>query len=110
MYLTIKEPFAVSTDDSGHSSRPSQASRPDGCRVASLHSAAFHLPVPLIAASPFVPLVRPAGCRVSSLLTPDRTVNTKLDRKTSSEDRGVVYQTNRKGLLKTTEHSLTVLD
>ena len=43
----------MSTDDSGHSSRPSQASRPDGCRVASPHSAAFHLPASLIAASPF---------------------------------------------------------
>jgi hypothetical protein len=55
-YLAIKEPSAVSTDDSdfGHSSRPSQASRPDGCRVASPHAATFHLPAPLIAASPFV--------------------------------------------------------
>jgi hypothetical protein len=61
---------SVSAVRSGYLSRPSQASRPDGCRVASPHSAAFHLPVPLIAASPFVPLVRPAGCRVSSLLTP----------------------------------------
>jgi len=34
----------------------------------------------------------------------------KLGRKTLSEDRGVIYQTNRKDLLKTTEHSLPVLD
>ena len=53
-YPAIKEPLAVSTDNSGHSSRPSQASRPDGCHVASPHPTAFHLPVPLIAASPFV--------------------------------------------------------
>ena len=71
-------PSAVSTNDSGHSSRPSQASRPDGCRVASPHSAAFHLPVPLIVASPFVPLVRPAGCRVSSLLTPPPPICRRL--------------------------------
>ncbi len=38
------------------------------------------------------------------------TSNTKLGRKTSSENRGVLYQNNRKGLLKTTEHSLRVLD
>ena len=56
-----REPSAVSTDDSGHLSRPSQAFRPDGCRVASPHS--------LIVASLFVPLIRPADCRVSSLLT-----------------------------------------
>ena len=60
----------MSTDDSCHSSRPSQASRPAGCRVASPHAAASHLPAPLIAASYFVPLVRPAGCPLSSLLTP----------------------------------------
>ena len=69
-FLTIKEPLAVSTDDSGHSSRPSQASCPDGCHVASPHAAAFHLPAPLIVALPFLPLVHPAGCHVSSLLTP----------------------------------------
>jgi len=40
-----------------HSSRPSQASRPAGCRVASPHAAASHLPAPLIAALPLVPLV-----------------------------------------------------
>jgi hypothetical protein len=75
--LAVEEPLRhplpsrsrVSTDDSGHSSRPSQASRLDGCRVASPHSAAFHLPAPLIAASPFEPLVHPAGCHVSLLLT-----------------------------------------
>ena len=55
----------VLTDSSGHSSRPSQASCPDGCPVSSPHSTDFHLPVPLIAASPFVPLVHPAGCHVS---------------------------------------------
>jgi len=61
----------VSTEDSGHSSHPSQASRPAGCRVTSpLHSAAFHLLTPLIAALPFVPLVCLAGCHVSSFLTP----------------------------------------
>jgi hypothetical protein len=69
-YLAIKEPSAVWTDDSDHSSHPSQASHPDGCRVASPHATAFHMPAPLIAASPFVPLVLPAGCRVSSLLLP----------------------------------------
>ena len=76
--LTAEEPLRrplpsksrVLTDDSGHSSRPFQASHPDGCCVASPHSAAFHLPEPFIAASPFVPLVRPAGCCVLSLLTP----------------------------------------
>ena len=31
---------------------PSQASRPAGCRVASPHAAASHLPAPLITASP----------------------------------------------------------
>ena len=77
-YLAIKEPSAVSTDDSGHSSRPSQASHPDGCRVASPHAAAFHLPAPLIVASPFVPLVRPAGCHVSSLLTPSPPICWRL--------------------------------
>jgi len=69
-YLAIKEQSAMSTDDSGHSSRPSQASRTDGCRVSSPHAAAFHLPAPLITASPFVSLICPAGCCVSSLLTP----------------------------------------
>ena len=69
-YHAIKEPAAVSTDNSGHSSRPSQVSRPAGCRVASPHAAPSHLPAPLIAASSFVPLVRTAGCPVSSLLTP----------------------------------------
>jgi hypothetical protein len=57
-----QEPSAVSTDNSGHLSHPSQAFCPDGCRIASPHS--------LIAASPFVPLVRSTVCRVSSLLTP----------------------------------------
>ena len=33
----------------------------------------------------------------------------KLGRKTSSKDRGVVYQSNRKGLLYKTGHSLGVL-
>ena len=60
-YLAINEPSAMSTDNSGHSSRPSQASRPDGCRVSSPHAAAFHLPAPLIMASPFVSLIYPAG-------------------------------------------------
>jgi len=48
-YLAIKEPSAMSTDDSGHSSRPSnlQASCQAGCRVASPHAAASHLPAPL---------------------------------------------------------------
>ena len=68
-YLTIKEPSAVSSANSGHSSPPSQASCPDGCHVASPHAATFHLPAPLIAASPIVPLVHPAGRRVSLLLT-----------------------------------------
>jgi hypothetical protein len=69
-----------------------RASRPSGwlSRLLASHAATSHLPATFSRA--------------------DRTVNTKLDRKTSSEDRGVVYQTNRKGLLKTTEHSLTVLD
>ena len=42
----------MSTDDSGHSSRPFQTSRLDGGRVASPHTATFHLPAPLIAALP----------------------------------------------------------
>ena len=66
---SIPPPRTVSTDNSGHSSRPTHASCRAGCRVASPHAAASHLPAPLIAASPFVPLVRPAGCHVSSLLT-----------------------------------------
>ncbi len=63
--LAVKEP-------SRHCRRGSIAPSicPDGCRVASPHSAALYLPVPLIAALPFVSLVRPAGYRVSSLLTP----------------------------------------
>ena len=53
-----------------HLSRPSQASCPAGCCVASPQVAASHLPAPFIVALPFVPLVRLAGCRVSLLLTP----------------------------------------
>ena len=64
-YLAINEPSAVSTDDSGHLSHPSQASRSNGCCIASPHSAAFHLTAPLIGALPFVPLVHLAGCHVS---------------------------------------------
>ena len=67
--LTIKEPLA-STDESGHSSCPSQDSRPDGCPVDSPLATAFHVLASLIAASPFVPLVHPADCRISSLLMP----------------------------------------
>ena len=52
-----------------HSSRPSQALCPAGCRVASPHAAASHLPAPLIAASPLVLFVHPAGCPVSLLFT-----------------------------------------
>jgi hypothetical protein len=68
-YLAIKEPSAVSTDDSDHSSRPSnlKASRPAGCRVASPHSAASHLPAPFIAAIPFR-ASRPSGCCPVSLI------------------------------------------
>ena len=60
----------MTTDNSGHSSRPSQASHPTGCRVASPHATAFHLLVPLIAALPFLPLIRLAGCHISLLFTP----------------------------------------
>ena len=59
-------------------SRPSLASHLDGCRAASPHSAAFHLPVPLIVASPFEPLVHLAGCHVSSLLTPPPPICRRL--------------------------------
>ena len=67
-YLIIKEPLAVSTDNSGHSSRPSEplvrlvvtlpllTPPPPICRRLSLRP------------SPFVPLVLLAGCPVSSLL------------------------------------------
>jgi hypothetical protein len=78
-YLTIKEPSAVSTDDSGHSSRPSKplvvqlvvalpllTPPPPICRRLSLRP------------SPFVPLVRPAGCPVSSLLTPPPPICRRL--------------------------------
>jgi hypothetical protein len=52
-YLAIKKPLAMSNDDSGHSSRPTQASCPAGCHIASPHAAASHLPAPLIAAIAF---------------------------------------------------------
>jgi len=68
--LVIKEPSAMTADDSGHLPHPSQAPRPAGCRVASPHTAISHLPAPLIAALPFVALVHPAGFCPSSLLTP----------------------------------------
>ena len=69
-YLIIKELSAVSTDNSGHSSRPSKplvrlvvtlpllTPPPPICRRLSLRP------------SPFVPLVHPADCPISSLLTP----------------------------------------
>ena len=78
-YLTIKEPSAVSTDDSGHSSRPSKplvvrlvvvlpllTPPPPICRRLSLRP------------SPFVPLVHPASCPVSSLLTPPPPICQRL--------------------------------
>ena len=69
-YLTIKEPSAVSTDDSGHSSRPS---KPLVVRlVVALPLLTPPPPIcrrPSLRPSPFMPLVRPAGCPVSSLLT-----------------------------------------
>ena len=78
-YLTIKELSAVSTDDSGHSSRPSKPlvvrlvvalpllmPPPPICRCLSLQP------------SPFVPLVRPASCPVSSLLTPPPPISQHL--------------------------------
>ncbi len=70
-YLAIKEPLAVSTDDSGHSSRPS---KPLVWLVVALPL--LTPPPPIcrhllsLRPSPFVPLIRPAGCPVSSLLTP----------------------------------------
>jgi hypothetical protein len=48
-----------------HLSRPSQASRPAGCHIASPHAAVSHLLAPLIVPLPLVPLVRlivTAGC------------------------------------------------
>jgi hypothetical protein len=69
----------VSTDDSGHSSRPSKplvvrlvvalpllTPPPPICRRLSLRP------------SPFVPLVRPASCPVSSLLTPPPPICQRL--------------------------------
>jgi hypothetical protein len=41
-----------------HSSHPSQATCPAGCRVASPQATVSHLPVPLIVPLPHVPLVR----------------------------------------------------
>jgi hypothetical protein len=63
-YLAIKEPSAVLTDDSGHLSLVTPLTGLSSGRLLP------HLPAPLIAASPFVPLIRWAGCPVSSLLTP----------------------------------------
>jgi len=69
-YLAIKELLAVSTDDSGHSACPS---KPLVRLVVALPL--LTLPPPIcrrlsLRPSPFMPLVRPAGCPVSSLLTP----------------------------------------
>jgi len=70
-YLTIKEPSAVWTDDSGHSSRPS---KPLVVRLV-VALPLLTPPPPIrrrltLRPSPFVPLVCPASCPVSSLLTP----------------------------------------
>jgi len=78
-YLTIKEPSAMSTDDFGHSSRPSKplvvplvvalpllTPPPPICRHLSLRP------------SPFEPLVHPASCPVSSLLTPPPPICQRL--------------------------------
>ena len=76
--LAVKKPSAVSTDDSGYSSRPPKplvrlvvalpllTPPPPICRRLSLWP------------SPFVPLVRPAGCPVSSLLTPPPPICRRL--------------------------------
>jgi hypothetical protein len=77
-YLAIKEPSAVSSDDSGHSSRPS---KPLVWLVVALSLLTLPPPIcrrPSLWPSPFVPLVRPAGCRVSLLLTPPPPICRRL--------------------------------
>jgi hypothetical protein len=77
-YLIIKEPSAVSTDNSGHSSRPS---KPLVRLVVTLPL--LTLPPPIcrrlsLRPSPFMPLFRPADCPVSSLLTPPPPICRRL--------------------------------
>ena len=77
-YLAIKEPSAVSTDDSGHSSCPS---KPLVRLVVVLPLITPPPPICLrlsLQPSPFVPLVRPAGCPVSSILTPPPPICRRL--------------------------------
>ena len=63
------------TDDFGHLSCPSnlQASCPTGCRIASPHAAASHLPAPLIVAIAFR-AYRPS-CWLSRLLDSHATTS-----------------------------------
>jgi len=78
-YLTIKELSAVSTDDSGHSSRPSKPLVIRQVVVLPLLTP----PPPIcwrlsLRPSPFVPLVRPASCPISSLLSPPPPICQRL--------------------------------